>query len=285
MDLEKMKALLCVLEQGSLSAAAEVMGYTPSGISRMMASLEEELGFALLIRTREGICPTKECEQMLQVIRNFVRSGNDCLLMAGKIKGMEVGHVIIGTAYSAFYRKLADMIKSFHEKYPGIKVEIISGYSTELLEKLKSHQLDLCIISKRDEVSGWIPICNDPMMAWVPKDHPLANEKGMPVEAFANEKYIDTYPNADIDNSHIFSGLGIIPNTLFLTKDSYATWQMVDAGLGISMNNNLNSREWHGNVKVLPLIPEQIIEIGIAHDRDMSLAGKTFLEYLKLKIQ
>ncbi|MDE7178347.1 MAG: LysR family transcriptional regulator [Lachnospiraceae bacterium] len=281
MDLEKMKALLCVLERGSLSAAAEAMGYTPSGISRMMASLEEELGFSLLIRTREGISPTQECEQMLDVIRNFVRSGQDCLLMAGKIKGMEVGHVIIGTAYSTFYRKLADLIKSFYEKYPGIKVEIISGYSTELLEKLKSHQLDLCIISKREEVPGWFPICRDPMMAWVSRDHPLADEPGIPLEAFANEKYIDTYPDADIDNAHIFSRSGIIPNTQFYTKDSYATWQMVDAGLGISMNNNLNSREWNGNVKVLPLIPEQIIEIGIAYGGEMSLAGKTFLEFLK----
>lgn len=281
MDLEKMKTLLCVLERGSLSAAADMMGYTPSGISRMLASLEEELGFSLLIRTREGICPTKECEQMLHVIRNFVRSGQDCLLMAGKIKGMEVGHVIIGTAYSIFYRKLADLIKSFHEEYPGIKVEIISGYSTELSERLKSHQLDLCIISKREEVPGWIPICKDPMMAWVSKDHPLANSTGIPLEAFAKENYIDTYPNADIDNAHIFSKLGIIPNTLFFTKDSYATWQMVDAGLGISMNNNLNSREWHGNVKVLPLIPEQIIEIGIAYGKEISLAGMTFLDFLK----
>ena len=281
MDLEKMKTLLCVLERGSLSAAAEAMRYTPSGISRMMASLEEELGFALLIRTREGICPTPECEQMLHVIRNFVRSGHDCLLMAGKIKGMEIGHVIIGTAYSAFYRKLADLIKSFYEKYPGIKVEIVYGYSTELLERLNSHQLDLCIISKREEVPGWIPICKDPMMAWVPNDHPLADKTGIPLEAFANEKYIDTYPNADIDNAHIFSGSGIIPNTQFYTKDSYATWQMVDAGLGISMNNNLSSREWHGNVKVLPLIPEQIIEIGIAYGSEMSLAGKTFLEFIR----
>ena len=148
---------------------------------------------------------------------------------------MEVGNVIIGTAYS-----------------------------TELVERSKSHQLDLCIISKREEVPGWIPICKDPMMVWVSRDHPLANKTGIPLEAFANEKYIDTYPN-----------------TQFYTKDSYATWQMVDAGLGISMNNNLNSREWHGNVKVLPLVPEQIIEIGIAYDREISLAGKTFLEFLK----
>lgn len=281
MDLEKMKTLLCVLERGSLSAAAEALGYTPSGISRMMASLEEELGFALLIRTREGIYPTQECEQMLHVIRDFVRSGHDCLLMAGKIKGKEIGHVIIGTAYSAFYRNLADLIKSFYEKYPGIKVEIIYGYSTELLERLKSRQLDLCIISKRDEVPGWIPICKDPMMAWIPSDHPLAAQSGIPLEAFANEKYIDTYPNADIDNAHIFSRSGIVPNTQFYTKDSYATWQMVDAGLGISMNNNLSSREWQGNVKVLPLIPEQIIEIGIAHGSEMSLAGKAFLEFIR----
>ena len=109
----------------------------------------------------------------------------------------------------------------------------------------------------------------------------MADKTGIPLETFANEKYIDTYPNADIDNAHIFSGSGIIPNTQFYTKDSYATWQMVDAELGISMNNNLNSREWHGNVKVLPLIPEQIIEIGIAYDREISLVGKTFLEFLR----
>ena len=98
--------------------------------------------------------------------------------MAGKIKGMEVGNVIIGTAYS-----------------------------TELVERSKSHQLDLCIISKREEVPGWIPICKDSMMVWVSRDHPLANKTGIPLEAFANEKYIDTYPN-----------------TQFYTKDSYATW-------------------------------------------------------------
>ena len=39
MDTEKCRALLCVLETGSLSAAAEQLGYTPSGVSRMMAAI------------------------------------------------------------------------------------------------------------------------------------------------------------------------------------------------------------------------------------------------------
>lgn len=51
MDTEKCRALLAVLEAGSLSAAAEKLDYTPSGLSRMMAALEQELGFPLLSRS------------------------------------------------------------------------------------------------------------------------------------------------------------------------------------------------------------------------------------------
>lgn len=52
MDVEKARALICVIEERSISAAANKMGYTPSGISRMMTSLEDELGFPLLIRKK-----------------------------------------------------------------------------------------------------------------------------------------------------------------------------------------------------------------------------------------
>ena len=45
MELERYRALLCAIEKGSLSAAGEAMGYTPSGISRMMAALEEGTAF------------------------------------------------------------------------------------------------------------------------------------------------------------------------------------------------------------------------------------------------
>ena len=55
MEIEKYEALLCAIEKGSFSAAAEALGYTPSGISRMMAALELENGFPLLIRRKEGV--------------------------------------------------------------------------------------------------------------------------------------------------------------------------------------------------------------------------------------
>lgn len=58
------KALRTVLRLGSFTKAAHALGYTQSSISQMMASLEEELSFKLLIRSRNGITLTQEGQQL-----------------------------------------------------------------------------------------------------------------------------------------------------------------------------------------------------------------------------
>ena len=55
MDTEKYKALICAIDTGSLTAAAEILGYTPSGISRSVMSVEEQFGFPLLVRAKSEI--------------------------------------------------------------------------------------------------------------------------------------------------------------------------------------------------------------------------------------
>lgn len=57
------------------------------------------------------------------------------------------------------------------------------------------------------------------------------------MEAFAVESYIQTYPGQDVDNARIFSRCHITPNTQFSTMDINATYSMVEAGLGIGINN------------------------------------------------
>ena len=54
MDTEKYQALLQAVEQGSITAAARDLGYSPSGLTRMLDSLERDLGFSLLFRKKKG---------------------------------------------------------------------------------------------------------------------------------------------------------------------------------------------------------------------------------------
>ena len=82
MDTEKYRILVKTIETGSLSVAAEELGYTPSGVSRAISALEEESDIILLNRTHSGVTPTKECEELLPAIIKIIRQEEEFNQMA-----------------------------------------------------------------------------------------------------------------------------------------------------------------------------------------------------------
>lgn len=279
MEIEKYEALLCAIEKGSFSAAAEALGYTPSGISRMMAALELENGFPLLIRRKEGVVPTKECIKLMPQIREIVFEGEKLKQMSAQIRNVETGTLTIGTAYSAYYGWLSEVTSKFHKQYPGVEIKIVSGYSTELAEQMEKHEVDMAIISERSGNHQWIPLIKDRLLAMVSVNHPVAKLNPVPIELFASESYIDTYPGKDIDNAYVFKRCHVTPNTQFSTMDIYATYSMVEAGLGISMNNEINCRNLTGSIKTIPLNPPQTTVIGLAVAKDKTPAAASFMKF------
>ena len=73
-ESKKLEALLMAVDLGSFTKAAEVMGYTQSGLTHMMNSLEREVGFTLLERGRGGVRLTKEGERVAPAIREFLQA-------------------------------------------------------------------------------------------------------------------------------------------------------------------------------------------------------------------
>ena len=78
MDTKKIKAMLTAVERGSLSAAAEELGYTQSGLTHMMNSLEEDLGLTLLIRSKAGVRISPAGQALLEDF-NLLISASDTL--------------------------------------------------------------------------------------------------------------------------------------------------------------------------------------------------------------
>ena len=66
MDIIKCEAALAAAEQGSLTAAAELLGYTQSGLTHMMNSLEKDIGFPVLLRGRQGVRLTPAGERIFR---------------------------------------------------------------------------------------------------------------------------------------------------------------------------------------------------------------------------
>lgn len=281
MNAERLRTLLAVLDTGSLSGAAQRLGYTPSGVSRMMAALEDETGFPLLARTRKGVQATAECAELLPQIREYLYLDSSLQQKADALRGLASGKIRIGTAYNSAYPILRKVLLRFGEKYPGIEVELVSGFTSELLRGLDERELNLAIVTvRRDEGEyEWKRLGTDEMLAWVPDDSRYSECEAVPMQAFAQEPYIDQFPGQDIDNNRILRGAGIRPNVRMTAADTYAAWAMVEAGLGIAMNSRLNSTYRKGTVKVLPLEPRHFLEIGLACKKDASPAARKFIEF------
>ena len=115
-------------------------------------------------------------------------------------------------------------------------------------------------------------------------EHPLAGGRTFPLAAFATEPTIATYMHQDTDNARVFARAGITPNVRYTSVDSRATFAMVQAGLGVSLNNQLITRGWDTTgIVILPVDPPQYAEIGIAAPapEELSPAAKRFLAFAR----
>ena len=282
MDTEKCAALLCVLECGSITAAAEKLGYTVSGVSRMMASMEAESGFPLLLRSKTGVVPTEECNILLPTIRELARLGKLCSDRSCAIRGLETGVIRVGSVYSAYYDWLAQTSARFSEQHPGIEIHFFQGSSSEFYTRLAEHGMDFCIVSKREGDYEFFLLKKDPLMAWVPPGHPRVKSGFYPLKEFESDSYIDTYPGQETDNSRAFRSYNLAPRAQFQSIDVQATRAMVAAGLGVSLNNAIlaESMDLTG-IATLPTQPLCEVEIGIAAPPKevRSPAAERFLQF------
>ena len=74
MDSRKLEILMTAVDLGSLSRAAEVVGYTQSGLTHLVDSLEREIGLTLVQRDHSGIALTEEGNALMPAIREFLRA-------------------------------------------------------------------------------------------------------------------------------------------------------------------------------------------------------------------
>ncbi|WP_207483967.1 LysR family transcriptional regulator [Arenibaculum pallidiluteum] len=123
-SLEDYAAFVAVVEQGSLTGAARQLGRSLQAVSRALASLERELGVALVARTTRRLRPT---EAGLAFHRRIKAALSDIALARDELAargGPLTGRVRIGasTQFGPLY--LMPILTAFMERHPGIEIEL-----------------------------------------------------------------------------------------------------------------------------------------------------------------
>lgn len=273
MDINKYALFADIADTLNFTRSGEHMGYTQSGVSHILKTMETELGFPLFLRTKQGLVLTHNAETLLPIIRNLLSVNEELDQTINAINGMETGRVTIGCFASISRNWLPHIIYNFRNKYPGIEVELLDGGTDEIAGWIHEMKADFGLLS-RGHLKGleWIPLCTDPLMAILPKDYPLEGRTSFPVTEFSGHPFIISAEGVDYDVHKALEDAGITPDIPFSSRDDHVIVSMVAGKLGLSILPNLAIKGIDRKIMAVPLEPFYSRELGIAMSSGKSLS-------------
>lgn len=274
MNISKYKALLAAVDMGSFSVAASSLGYTQSGMTHMMNSLEEEIGFQVLNRGYFGVKLTPEGEKIIPRIRALVNC-EDALFNEIQLVRSYGGNVLRIGAYSSIATHwLPPVIELFGNEFPNITVNIQTGTVQELYTGLESGRFDMVFGSKNPKYDfKWVSLAKDRFYAILPKDYPLEEQGQFRLSGFNGTKFLMPGLGFDDDISAVFSENSVKP---FVTKtyvDDPAIISMVEHKQGISMLSELILSNRNDTAMFVPIVPEVCRNLAVALRPDTAISS------------
>lgn len=127
MDSEKCRALVTAVELGSMSAAAQQLGYTASGITRMINALEAELGITLIARTSRGVALTSDGVALEPFLRELALTAERARQQAAAAKGLLEGEISVASYSSTAATWLPNILRAFQSNHPGVRMRTMEA--------------------------------------------------------------------------------------------------------------------------------------------------------------
>ena len=283
MDAKSCAIFIKAAEMGSITRAALALGYTQAGVSLVVRKIEEECGFPLLIREKNGVRLTDAGERMLPVMREIARWDERFRETAAEINGVNVGTVRVGCYSSIAYHWMPRVIRAFRRDYPKIAIDILEGSVDEIERWIEERRVDAGFLSaRRGQKFHRVALAEDSVLVLLPPEHPLSAAEAFPLSELGGAPFIvtddsDAYPVVKAYEEKY----GPLPD-MKVSSTGDATVSMVACGLGVSVLPALMLRGHSAGVVVKEISPPffRTIIMGMRSPVELSPAARRFLNYV-----
>ena len=263
MDTKKLEALAMAVRMGSFTRAAEALGYTQSGLTHMMNSLEKDIGFALLVRDRTGIRLTAAGERVFPMIQDVLRSGEILEQEIRRINIRREETIRVAAYASIAMHWLPEIIQQFRDNHPDVTVDIQMGSVEEVYRWVREDKVDMCFASRQEGMNlEWTHLRDDPLLVILPPDYDLRGRDSLHIRCLQGMDFLMPSLGFHLD---IMRALGDVqPNIRETQVSDSVIISMVEHGLGVSVLSELVLKGRRDNVVAVPMDPPAVRELGIA---------------------
>lgn len=238
MKFDYLREFVVAARAKEMQQAAGELGISPSVLSKHMKAIEQELGVPLFTRARKTeLSPYGKI--LLPYAEELSKVQDDYLQDFSRKSEEMAPTLIVGLSPIQFRERSGQLVEQFVLKHPQ-EVQIKEADNSSLCQMVLDEQIDIAFVRTQPELCRhselmYVPFCTDPMVAFLPPDHPLADRPRVTIEDLKDEHILLRSENSAVYRVYTkkCEELGIVPHITF--HSSYVGYDMVRKGEGVSL--------------------------------------------------
>ena len=176
MVLHNYEYFVAIVDEGSLTKAAEHLYVSQPSLSQYLKRLEANLGVELFDRSASPLRLTYTGERYYQYVLQMMKLDENIRREFQDIKNQTSGRLRLGVALWRGACLLPDVFPSFHRQYPDIHIELTEGRSVQLESALMNDKIDLAVMNlpRTLDYSKLVSevVCEERILIAAPTQHP-----------------------------------------------------------------------------------------------------------------
>jgi DNA-binding transcriptional LysR family regulator len=287
-DLQDLQAFAAAAELGNFRKAAEAVHISQPAFSRRIDKLEAALGVRLIDRNTRSMNLTAIGRDFARKVRTLLDDLDETLLGIGEVGGARMGEVTIACVPSAVYYFLPQVLRSYHERYPRIRIRVHDASANEVLQVVASGEADFGVNFMGSEEPGieFQSILEERFVAACRRDHPLARKRRISWQELGEYDFMTVSKSSGnrMLMDLALAGQAKRPQAVYEAQHVTTLLGLVEAGMGVAAVPSLAMPAGqHPVLASVPLVdPEITRRIGLIRRKGRSFtpAAETLYEML-----
>jgi len=238
MDLRHLRYFLAVAEELHFGRAAQKLHIAQPPLSQQISRLEEEIGCPLFLRTSRSVKLTPAGKALVDRARRTLHKVDEDLEVVRSVARGEVGVLKVGFVGSAMLTSLPAILGKYRRLYSRVQLHLNEFHTSQLIDALREGSVDLALA--RDAGTAEDLHVEHAFMehfiAVIPKRHPLAALRSIPISSLKNEPFV-FFPRTA--GSYAWENAiklcGFHPNVVQEAPQWLTLVRLVGAGLGVTI--------------------------------------------------
>lgn len=282
MPLNRYRVFAKIAETGNMRKAAQELMYTQQAVSRIVKCMEEDYGFPLFVRFRDGVRLTPEAESLLPEINSMIEQEDALLSKVLDVQASNgmVKQLHVGACGSIVMGVMNNVLETLDEEHPELSVGVMyDACDSTTVADLRSGKLDCALMVEGcHEDMNFEPLFKEYFVAALPKNHLLSTKKEISI------KDMIKYPNViTADNPYYEEIMSNSNHNTVVVDEEIMMVPIISQGFAIGIMSGLFQYTLYRDIVILPLTEQHYRVIGIATKpgNQLSKASTTFIETLR----